>query len=621
MVDENLLATYALLSFIRDSKKGEDKECIIHLFTPIVCDTLNKIVARHNGKDVSGRDYTEIKEMILREYQIDIPIPILSNILPNVNQLAEGIFTIYSDHSFVIKANCNFSLQEKYDEKKQEISSLSEDYRNYCNAKKVKYDFDELIDFIQDQKNRIFEGKESVVEGQGYYVSKYINHKIQKKDKYFDIICSIYLGGLISSYLNFKIKEKIVDTELLIDTNFYISLLNLNTPEAYDTCKCLYDLTIQLGYRYSILEKTIYQIQILLNSRINRFEERDLLATIDKADILAACIRRNIGKTDLEAIKDNIYKDLNEKSIGIIYTSSIRNLVESTEKSSELKTLAKIRSNRDSALNDLIAKSYVEYRRKDKAISEFSDVNCWFLNNSYSINKQEISKPLWLRKSITASDLLVLLWLANPSQKQFLGKSHLAITSLSANVIKYRSNKLPSHKIIEKLQTKVVKLQEQGIISTKTIANLCIRMSEGLVDENEAERLLTLSTTDFADFVEKINKEEESYLETKSENEELKRNNLNLEADLLDIKIENKIIKRRLSSVLYIFIIIAVYIFGVKFVPTDINDELGYVISLLYWLLTTVIVNWVNHWYFLDGLVSFVNKKRIKEKIKNELSK
>ena len=76
--------------------------------------------------------------------------------------------------------------------------------------------------------------------------------KIKKRDAYYDIICDIYLGGVIASYLQFQIKEQIVNSELLIDTNFYISLINLNTEEAYEACKQLFDLTIGMGYRYSI---------------------------------------------------------------------------------------------------------------------------------------------------------------------------------------------------------------------------------------------------------------------------------------------------------------------------------------------------------------------------------
>ena len=148
--------------------------------------------------------------------------------------------------------------------------------------------------FIQDQKNRIFNDQSTAIYNQSYHVSKYVYDRIKKKDFYFDIICSIYLGGIISSYFKFKIKDRIIDTELLVDTNFYISLIELNTEESYAACKQLYDLTIAMGFRYSILETTVEQIRILLSSKVRQFKSKDLFATLDVADILSACGRRGL---------------------------------------------------------------------------------------------------------------------------------------------------------------------------------------------------------------------------------------------------------------------------------------------------------------------------------------
>ena len=53
----------------------------------------------------------------------------------------------------------------------------------------------------------------------------------------------------------------------------------------------------------------------------------------------------------------------------------------------------------------------------------------------------------------------MLLWLANPSLSIGNSKSMLAMTSLSANVIKYRSEHYPSHKVICKIQDRIARLQ------------------------------------------------------------------------------------------------------------------------------------------------------------------
>ena len=110
----------------------------------------------------------------------------------------------------------------------------------------------------------------------------------------------------------------------MVDTNFYISLINLNTEEAYESCKQLYELTIPLGYRYTILESTIEQIKILLSDRAKKIERKGLLASLDIADVLSACERRGLTKTDLERYKDGLLDDLSKKGVSIVYNSSLK---------------------------------------------------------------------------------------------------------------------------------------------------------------------------------------------------------------------------------------------------------------------------------------------------------
>ena len=60
MVNENLLATYSLLSYIKDSRNRNDIS-IIEIFSPLVKEALYQIICSNNGKPLMGRDYTELK--------------------------------------------------------------------------------------------------------------------------------------------------------------------------------------------------------------------------------------------------------------------------------------------------------------------------------------------------------------------------------------------------------------------------------------------------------------------------------------------------------------------------------------------------------------------------------
>lgn len=614
MVNENLLATYSLLSFIRDTYGSECNESLTQLFVPLIKETLNRML-RKKGTAIMGKDYSEIFDSVRENFQIEIPIPVITTLMPQVCKYSGGSFTLNSDHSFIIDSECTSTITEDYQNQKKLIKKLANNYKIYCKGRNVPYDFEELVTFIQDQKNRIFNDQSTAIYNQSYHVSKYVYDRIKKKDFYFDIICSIYLGGIISSYFKFKIKDRIIDTELLVDTNFYISLIELNTEESYAACKQLYDLTIAMGFRYSILETTVEQIRILLSSKVRQFKSKDLFATLDVADILSACGRRGLDRSFLEACKDNLKNDLSEKGISIVYNQNIRALYEKTGKSKDLQTLTNIRGNRESAFNDLLAQEYVAYKRKDKIIAEFNDVNCWFLNNFYSVNRKEKSLPVWQRISITASDLLVLLWLANPSLSIGNSKSMLAMTSLSANVIKYRSEHYPSHKVICKIQDRIARLQIENNISEASIAKLCIRMSEGEIDRNEADRLLTLSSPALLEYINRATKNEDIYLETSEKNEILSSENNSLKAQLEDKCIENKLMKMRVWGVAYAIIVTVVYWLGIKYVNPSPITWYEYLGHIIYWLVTTVCVNWYNHMYFVNGIISFFKRDLIIKKI------
>ena len=612
---ENLLATYSLLALIRENCKEECNKSILNVFLPILKETLNRMLQKV-GFELKGKDYTEIQSKAEEEFGLKIPIPVFETLMSEIARNSSADFVLNKDHSFIIKTPFGSQVGMDYKQQKKRIRKLEKNYKLYCEGLGVEGRFDELVAFIQDQKNRIFENKPSDIYAQGYHVSKYVYSKLKKKDEYYNTICDLYLGGVIASYLQFQIKERIVDTELLIDTNFYISLINLNTEEAYESCKQLFDLTIAMGYRYSILETTIEQIKILLSKRVDKINEKGLLASLNVADVLSACDRRNLTKTDLERYKDNLLDDLATKGINIIYNSQIRNLIDKTEKSRDLRTLTKLRGNRDSAFNDLLAQEYVAFRRKDKAIAEFNDVNCWFLNNSFSVNWKEKDVPVWKRISITASDLLVLLWLANPSNMVGKNKDMLALTSLSANVVNYRSKRYPSGKVVGKLQDKISRLQLQGGISNSAVAKLCIRMAEGAIGQTEAEQLLILSSSDLKAHIEEFSKIDDSYVQKSNELERKEEEYEQLLSLSKEKDLQAKLFKMRTWGIIYLISIVVVYIFGILYIPNLTNNVLGVLFQFAYWCLTTIWVNRFNHMYFVDGLKSFIMKDKVLEKLR-----
>ena len=622
MVSENLLATYSLLSFIQDSQKEDKSKSILQLFIPIVQDTLNWMLSQNaNTGEIKGKSTLEIRDVIKMRFELEIPPFALNSILSLIDT-DENRFVINADKSFIIKAGYSNGIDKQYESQKKRISLLKKNYKSFCYRENVNFEFQELVTFIQDQKNRIFEGNSTQITDQRYYVSKYVAEKIRTKDTYYKTICNIYLGGIITSYLSFTITERVMDTELLLDTNFYISLCNLNTEESYETCKQLFETARNLGFRFSILQRTIEQIRILLTNRIKNFECRSSRAAWDESDIHAACVRRGMNSSsDLQLYKDGIMNDLASKGINVINDTMIRPDIEKASKSEEYHSLKVIRRNSESALNDVIAQTYVEHKRSSKKIAEFSDVNCWFLTNATSFNKHELEIPVWQRKSINAADLLLLLWYANPSLDLGNTTSMLAMSSLSANILRYRSEKGPAAKIVDKIQHRVAQLQTNGLVTQEAIAKLCIRMSEGCIDETEANRLVSMPTSEFIKYVEQIRTSENSYYEVEAENEDLrsKIDILNEDSKIKDAKLEMR--ELQLHSVFYIIAAIVIYLTYWFFIREKIKIEwIDSVIQLGYWIVTSILINFINHGKIWLGIKSFFCQKSVLRQITNKKS-
>lgn len=141
-----------------------------------------------------GKSTLEIRDAIKARFELEIP-PVALNSILSLIDTDKNRFVINSDKSFIIKAGYATKVNKQYSIEKERISLLKKNYKIYCDRENVDFDFQELVIFIQDQKNRIFEGNPTQITDQKYYVSKYVAEKIRLKDRYYKIICNIYLGG------------------------------------------------------------------------------------------------------------------------------------------------------------------------------------------------------------------------------------------------------------------------------------------------------------------------------------------------------------------------------------------------------------------------------------------
>lgn len=530
----NLITTYSLLGYLKETSGSSTS--ITELYIPLVKKALADYSVEHGLSEYKGRSLSEIASKIKSIFEIEIPIPILSKIMSSIKDEIndDNIFALYNDGAFIIKSYIFNDINEKIEQEQDNIKILKKDFETYCLDNKFDGNFEELKTFILSSQIDLFTNTQYRFIDVEYYIPKYINERLSN-NTIFKIMSNIYLGGLIVSYLEQNITKQVTDAELLLDTNFIISLIDLNTEDAYQTCNQLFSLCDQLGYRFTILNRTINQIKILLSNRINDFANKDFIGAVRVADIFNACIRRGLDRTSLERIKDNLSRIIQEKGIVVIQDAQIKGIIEKAKRSPDYRELFKKRGNEESALNDTIAKLYVESKRGENP-REFVDVKCWFLHNSYSSYDYSIGRKIHERYLIGANELLVLLWLSSPAQGRQIRITDLARSGLTAYITKYRRAKNPSHEVLKNIKKRIDETTKLGLVSEKDTFNLCIRMAEGHLTHTEVvESLVETSITD-EEFANKLKEYTQEVEDIKLEQKQA----ANYEISKLNEKVDSK---------------------------------------------------------------------------------
>lgn len=646
-MNKKLIVTYAVLAYLKETSDRSNTS-IFELYIPLIKKGLSVYSEEHDLTQIMGKSFSEIQEKIFHVFGISIPIPVLSSALKVIEKQVndDNILKINNDKSFIIKSYVFSDIDEIISTEESDILYLESEFNTFCKINSCIISFEELIKFINAQEVDLFTTEKSNFQEANSLLPKYLDKIIKEKGRTYQIVCNLYLGSLLASYFELKLDKVSNNVTLLIDTNFFISLIDLNTEDAYSVCNQVFLLCKQLGYQFYILESTIRQIEILLNNRINDFGNKDFIGTVRTADIFNACIRKNIHKTELEAIKDSVRRKLKEFGVETILDVQVKDLIESAKKEEDLKKLKERRNNTDSALNDIVAKLYVE-KHRGIGISDFSDVKCWFLHNSYSPYEYSSNQKIYERWSIGANELLVLLWLANPAQGDNINPEIISKGGIASYITKYRRAKTPSTKVLKSIKQKMDNAVSLGVINEKTIYNLTIRMSEGSVSQETTNALTELQDDDFVvklNEFKDIEKEKDNKIdvlekeivslrsETDIQNETIKqqtetitelKNNVNvLEHYIYDEKKEKYISKGlkqcKHYTIGYILFALSIVVFWfVNNTHIVVNEPWATIISLFLFIAPTFGLRFINH----TTIIEFFCRKKLKLRLGKEFDK
>lgn len=485
---------YSLLAHIKNS--GNLTNGPLDIFVPLVKNIL------HKKKDVKGAHVSEISEALKMEYGLDIPSPVMLQILrvianeANKNALGEKTeMTVNNDGSFWIE---NYIFDDYVDEiqkSKEDVNQIKKLYSQFCKIVGVAEDNSEdaIFHFIERNRAEIsyyLSHNDRCKEQESVTAAKFVE-MFKSRPEVYNKLRDMYLGSILTSYLEFHPQNVKMDVELLLDTNFIISLLDLNTAESTKTCNTLISVCKNLGYSFTVLQDTIDEILSLLAYKSENLNAAIIAKAINKEDIYNACERRHLSSVDLDRLSDNLAETLTQT-----YKFSIKPHPESLRNkarySKEYEILRKVRNTDKAALHDAMAIIYVREKRNNKIIKEFERCNCWFVNNAIShdsdpnctrLNELQLNKG-GQPEMIKVDDLLNIIWLSNPqinlSRDEIID---MGVTSLISYTI---NSSLPKSRIIKELDDNIQKYRNDYNLTDKDVVNLSTRIANRQIKDVDA---------------------------------------------------------------------------------------------------------------------------------------
>lgn len=501
----------------------------LDVFVPIVKKCLHHI---SDGKaEIKGANISEIADRIVTDWQIEIPVPVLRTILTQISKEFDcdedsKPFVLNNDDSFWIKRFIFADFDAEIKESEHNVKELQNAYLKFCKIQNIQSeDGKGVIRFIEQHKDTLahYLRNSDCPDKTDYSLpAKFIEYFKPIKPLYEEIR-DLYLGATISCAIGYQFNGLKNDVTLLLDTNFIISLLDLNTPESTRTCSKLLEVCKKSGYSFLILPETKEEIQSLLEFKSRSLDKVALQKNVNKEDVFCACERRGLNSADLMRISDNIEDSLTKFSIRILPNSTT--LKNKAKFSNEYQTLKTYRNNDKAALHDAMAIMYVREKRGGKAVKSFEKVNCWFVNNSITHDFEHSAIENIIRGNssenqpeiIKADDLLNILWLSAPSIRSEVSSDEMVDIGLTTLVAHTLNKSLPKARIIRELDENIQKYKTEDI-TDRDVYLLSVRIANNQV--KDLEELNTLAVKDTVEFNCRVKEEARKQAEIEKEQRE-----------------------------------------------------------------------------------------------------
>ena len=519
MKNKNRALTYSLLAYIRNNNdvlKGP-----VDIFVPLIKRTLSSL----NSQGIfEGKNISEIKIIADKDYSIDFPLPVLKTLLQivaeEINTEDKTKFILNNDGSFQIMKFSFTDFDDIINSKIEDIERIENLFKEFKESmnKDVLIDTESIFKFIEKNKFTLskYLSDNSEINGEDYTIEAQFVNFFKNSRPIYDLIKEIYIGSILTCYIEFKPENIKSDVELVLDTNFVIGLLDLNTPESTHTCRTLITIAKSIGYKISVFKCTIDETENLLKGKASDFDKSFLQRKVNPEDVYNACDRRKFSKVDLERISDNLVSELQVFEINIYYNHD--NYTREAKHSSEYAFFKTVRNSDYSALHDATIITYIK-RKRNRNIYDFEKVNCWFVNNSTSFYVENLRlKDKKQPETIKADDLLNILWLSSPAINSKINVEELANIGLTSSISLTLNKNLPKSRLLKELDENISKYSEENI-SDADIVRVATRITNKQL--TNIEEINELAKTNKEQFVKRL--QDEADLQKKIEKEQIRK--------------------------------------------------------------------------------------------------
>ncbi len=167
--------------------------------------------------------------------------------------------------------------------------------------------------------------------------------------------------------------------------------------------------------------------------------------------------------------------------------------------------------------------------KRGKDITDFSDVNCWFVNNAitHDSDRESIESLMGLRREnaqpeiIRADDLLNIIWLSNPQINTELANHEVSEIGLTSLVSLTLNRSLPKTRIIRELDENIQKYRTDEV-TDRDVLLLSARITNYQLSSQDVIELNNCAKQNRKEFARRLREEaEKEAIKEKERNEKI----------------------------------------------------------------------------------------------------